>query len=61
MDPELTFFMDASNVWYYGYKAGNLYVFDVETDEFDLLGPIEPALEQLMDEWEAAGSDVPEQ
>ncbi len=55
MDPAIDFFMDASNVWFYGHKKGELYVFDAETDELDSLGPIEPALETLIDEWEAAG------
>lgn len=54
MDPAIEFFMDSANVWYYGYKAGDLYVFDTETDELDSLGPVEPALETLMDEWEDA-------
>jgi hypothetical protein len=42
--------MEASNVWFYGVKAGQLYVFDAETDELDRLGPVEPAIETLMDE-----------
>ena len=59
-DPAIDYFMEASNVWFYGIKAGDLYVFDAEMDELDLLGPIEPALEILMDEWEAAGQDLPD-
>jgi hypothetical protein len=54
MDPDIEFFMDAYMVYFYGLKAGELYVFDAETDELDSLGPIEPALETLMDEFEAA-------
>jgi hypothetical protein len=50
MDPAIDYFMEASNVWFYGVKAGQLYVFDSETDELDRLGPVEPALETLMDE-----------
>jgi hypothetical protein len=57
MDPRVDYFMDASNVWYYGVKRGELYVFDTAYDELDSLGPVEPALEELMDEWEAAGQD----
>ncbi len=59
IDPHIDFFMDAANVWYYGHKAGELYVFDTATDELDSLGSIEPALETLMDEWEAAGRPEP--
>ncbi len=53
MDPAIDYFMDSSNVWFYGHKAGELYVFDSETDELDSLGPIESAIETLIDEWEA--------
>jgi len=59
IDPAIDFFMDAANVEYYGHKAGDLYVFDTETDELDSLGPIEPALETLMDQWEEAGQPYP--
>ena len=57
-DPAIAYFMEAYNVYFYGIKAGHLYVFDAETDELDSLGPIEPALETLMDELEAARQDV---
>jgi len=57
-DPGIDYFMDSDNVWYYGIKKGELYVFDAEFDELDSLGPVEPALHTLMDEWEAAGRDV---
>lgn len=60
LDPSIEFFMDAANVWYYGHKAGELYVFDAETDELDSLGPVEPAFEALMDQWEDAGSNIQE-
>jgi len=53
-DPAIEFFMEAYNVWFYGIKKGELYVFDAETDELDSLGPIESALETIMDEFEAA-------
>jgi hypothetical protein len=59
IDPAIDFFMDAANVEYFGHKAGELYVFDTETDELDCLGPIEPALEALMDQWEEAGRPEP--
>jgi hypothetical protein len=57
IDPRVDYFMDAANVWYYGVKRGELYVFDSTFDELDSLGPIEPALEKLMDDWEEAGND----
>jgi hypothetical protein len=59
IDPAIDFFMDAANVEYFGHKAGELYVFDTVTDELDSLGPIEPALETLMDQWEEAGRSEP--
>ncbi len=49
MDPAINYFMEAHNVWFYGVKRGELYVFDGETDELDPLGPVEEALEDLMD------------
>jgi len=57
-DPAIDYFMDAYNVYFYGIKAGHLYVFDAETDELDSLGPIEPALETLMDEFESVRKEV---
>jgi hypothetical protein len=58
-DPAIDYFMDASNVYFYGIKAGQLYVFDAETDELDCLGPVEQALETLMDEQEALWRELP--
>jgi len=55
MDSAIDFFMDSANVWYYGHKTGELWVFDSETDELDSLGPVEPALDMLIEQWEAAG------
>jgi hypothetical protein len=46
--------MEDSNVWFYGMKKGDLYVFDAEFDELDSLGPIEPALDKTMDEIETS-------
>ena len=57
-DRAIEFLMEAYNVYFYGIKGGELYVFDAETDELDSLGPIEPALETIMDEFEAAREDV---
>ncbi len=53
IDQNVDFFMDASNVWYYGLKLGELFVYDIETDELESLGPVEMALETLLDEWES--------
>ena len=53
IDQNVDFFMDASNVWYYGLKSGELFVYDTETFELDPLGPVEMALETLIDEWES--------
>ncbi|MEW6113293.1 MAG: hypothetical protein AB1664_14275 [Thermodesulfobacteriota bacterium] len=58
-DPAIDYFMDESNVYFYGIKAGRLYVFDAETDELDCLGPVEQALETLLDEQEALWRDLP--
>ncbi len=60
IDPGIDFFMDANNMFFYGIKAGHLYVFDSETDELDPLGPIESALENLMEEFESAREEVRE-
>ncbi len=54
LDPELSFFMDASNVWYFGHKEGRLFVYDAPFDELYERGPIESALEELIAEWEEA-------
>ena len=58
MDPGVNYFMEAHNVWFYGVKRGELWVFDGETDELDPLGPVEEALEVLMDEFLAARHSV---
>jgi len=54
LDPTICFFMDSANVWYYGSKDDQLYVYDSETDELDSLGPVRSGLEQLLTEWEQA-------
>lgn len=51
MDPGIDYFMHENNVLYYGVKKGELYVFDNETDELDPLGPVEQALETILDDW----------
>jgi len=58
--PGIQYFMHAHNVFFYGIKAGWLYVFDDETDELDPIGAIEPALETIMEEYEEAMEDLPD-
>jgi len=55
-DPEVCFFMDSANVWFYGVKDCQLYVYDAETEELDLLGPFEREFEELLRQWETAKS-----
>ena len=57
-DPGIEYFMEEDNVLFYGVKGGDLYVFDTQTDELDRLGPVERALETLMNEIEAAWKDL---
>ena len=54
LDPELAFFMDASGVQYYGHKEGRLFEYDAAFDELNDLGPIESAIEEIVERWEAA-------
>lgn len=54
MDSGIQFFMDASNVWFYGTKKATLWVYDAEADELDALGDIRIALHDLLAEWESA-------
>lgn len=54
MDDGVVFFMDASNVWFYGIKDRDLYVFDAESGELDRLGPARQELSALIAEWEDA-------
>jgi hypothetical protein len=58
LDPELAFFMAASNVQYYGHKCGRLFVYDAAFDELDDLGPIESALEEIIANWDAVTTSV---
>jgi hypothetical protein len=50
MDPTIDYFMEDSNVWFYGVKAGQLYVFDSIYDELDCLGPVDSALEDVFND-----------
>jgi hypothetical protein len=46
--------MDAANVWFYGVKGDDLFVYDAETAELDHLGPISRELERLLRDWREA-------
>lgn len=52
----IKFFMDAANVWFFGFCENKLFVYDAETEEFDDLGDIESGIEQLIEEWEKASN-----
>lgn len=54
LDPDIQFFMDAANVWFYGMKEGELYVYDSETAELTRLGPFDQAIRELLQQWEQA-------
>lgn len=49
--PAADYFMDAANVWYYGYTDGMLYCYDAENDDIEDLGPAEPAIDGLISQW----------
>lgn len=55
-DPEIEFFMDASNVWFYGMKGRELYCYDSETGELYGMGDFEEAFRELLDSWEQAAA-----
>jgi hypothetical protein len=54
IDSAIEFFMDAGNVWFYGLKDDDLYVYDAGAGELDRLGSAKEALSALLDEWEQA-------
>jgi hypothetical protein len=60
MDPAIEYFMEDANVWFYGVKAGQLYVFDSVYDELDCLGPIESALENVFSKLVAIEEEMSE-
>ena len=49
--------MDAANVWYYGVKDGQMWVYDLPFDDLDCLGDVAKVIDELLDEWEAAAPD----
>ena len=50
--PRATFFMEASNVWFYGLEGDHLCVYDAELAEAECLGPVEAALRRVLGEWD---------
>ncbi len=54
LNREIQFFMDAANVWFYGMKEGELYVYDSEAAELMRLGPFDLAIRELLEQWEQA-------
>jgi hypothetical protein len=59
-DPTIDYFMDASNVWFYGYKNEALYCYDATFDELDCLGQAEPAINDVITQWLSAIPDCNE-
>ena len=51
---DICYFMDCSNVWFYGLHDNDLYVFDAATGELDCLGTPQSAIRALIQEWEDA-------
>ncbi|TCO60984.1 hypothetical protein [Actinocrispum wychmicini] len=49
--PELHFFLDAANVWFYGIEGDTLVAFDADLDEITDLGDPAAALPDLLTEW----------
>ncbi len=54
LDPQIRFFMDSANVWFYGLRDGELFVYDSGTQELDGMGPAQAAIEELLIEFEEA-------
>lgn len=50
--PELIFFMDAANVWFYGIADGGLVSYDSELGELTNLGDLATGLRELVIEWQ---------
>lgn len=50
-EPAVDYFMDAANVWYFGYKAGELLCYDSENDDIENLGNVEAAIDGLISQW----------
>jgi hypothetical protein len=51
---DICYFMECANVWFYGVRNRDLYVYDSETGELDCLGPIRREFALLIQQWEEA-------
>ena len=51
---DIFFFMEAANIYYYGIRQGEIFVFDAETLDLDSIGPVDNAINQILEEWESA-------
>lgn len=56
IDPAICFFMDSANVWYYGFKKNELWVYDAPHGELDRVSDFPVGLNALLQEWEDAKS-----
>lgn len=54
LDSQICFFMDSANVWFYGLKDGELFVYDSGTQELGGLGPAQTTIQKLLIEFEEA-------
>ena len=54
LNPNIHFFMDAANVWYYGLIKDKMFVYDSETKELYCLGSLKHAFLDLIQQWEQA-------
>ena len=52
--PDIVFFMDAGNVYFYGTRSGALVEFDSETGELTDRNDLRSSLGEVIDEWESA-------
>ncbi len=50
LDPHIFFLMDSENIWFYGIKDGELFVYDSEVHELSNLGPVEASIQRLLAE-----------
>jgi len=52
LDPDICFFMDSANVSFYGVRDGILCCYDTDPADLYSLGPIQHALDILLEEFE---------
>ncbi len=58
-DPAIDYFMHEHGIKYFGLKRGEFYEYDIETDELDCLGPIEQALNTILEDWDEIVEEFP--